>query len=109
MAHFIEKTTHGMDMFINDDDDKELRVHYRQDFEPYLNWSKMLRNDGLTDKGIKNEMWLYASIPPIVIMDLRYRFGIDVFNKDHQKKLLEVINKDYPYLKCTEKVHAVKH
>lgn len=72
------------------------------DVEPLLNVTKAIRNDGLTDKGIKEGWWLYAKVPAIVIMQMRQK-GIDFYNKDHEKRVLEEINTNYPYLKVTEK------
>jgi hypothetical protein len=86
-----------------------LQVHYRQDVEPVLELNKYERNNGLTDKGIKEDFWLYARIPAVVILKLLYEYGVDINNKDHFKKALDIINRDFPYLKTTEKHHSVKH
>src|SRR5688572_33414065 len=110
MAQFIEKTPNGLETWVDDDHEPGLSVHYRQDFEPILNHATQLRNDPtVSDKGIKQDFWLYAVLPPVVIMDLKIRLGIDVFNRNHQKRMLEVINRDYPWLKATNKTHEVKH
>jgi len=88
--------------------DNRLQIHYRQDVEPVLELAKTERINGLTDKGIKNDMWLYARIPPVVILKLKYEYGVDIFKKDHMKKAFEIINRDFPYLKTTKKRHTVK-
>lgn len=89
--------------------DGHLQIHYRQDVEPVLELAKTERINGLTDHGIKNDLWLYARIPPVVILDLKFKHGLDVFKRDHLKRVFDVINRDYPYLKCTEKRHTLKH
>ena len=110
MAQFIEKTANGLETWINDEHEPGLDIHYRQDFEPILDHATRIRNDPtISDKGIKQDFWLYAVLPPVIIMDLKIRLGIDVFNRDHQKRLFEVINRDYPHLKATQKRHTIKH
>ncbi len=109
MPAFIDKSPGGMETWVDQNEDSETRVHYRQDVEPTLNFAKALRNDGLTDAGMKRDLWLYASIPPVVIMKLRLEYGVDVFNKNHQKRLFELLNTEFRYLKTTEKMHTVKH
>lgn len=89
--------------------DGKLQIHYRQDVEPVLEYTKMLRNSGLADQGIKRDMWHYAQIPPVVIMEMRFKHGVDVFNRDHEKKVFELINREYPHLRTTNKWHWVKN
>ncbi len=88
--------------------DNRLQVHYRQDVEPLLDLAKEERNNGLTDQGIRDELWLYARIPPVVILKMKYEHGIDIFNKNHLKRAFELINTEYPYLKTTEKHHDLR-
>lgn len=88
--------------------DNRLQIHYRQDVEPVLELNKVERNNGLTDHGIKNDIWLYARIPPVVILKFKYEHGLDIFNKNHLKRVFELINTEYPYLKTTEKHHDLR-
>lgn len=88
--------------------DNRLQIHYQQDVESVLELNKVERNDGLTDYGIKNDLWLYARIPPVVILKMKYEYGVDIFKKDHLKKAFELINREFPYLKCTEKHHDLR-
>jgi hypothetical protein len=90
-------------------DEGRLQLTYKQDVEPVLELNAYERNNGLTDKGIKQDMWLYARIPAVVILKLKFEYGIDIFNKNDFKKAVDVINRDFPYLKCTDKHHALKH
>jgi hypothetical protein len=106
---FIEKSAGGLETWVDQNEDSETRVHYQQDVEPVLNYAKVLRNDALTDAGIKKDLWLYATIPPVVIMKLKLEYGVDVFNRNHQKRLFELLNTEFRYLKTTDKRHAVKH
>lgn len=70
------------------------------DVEPVLDFAKAMANEGLNRDDIQKGWWLYAKIPPIVIVQMRAK-GIDVFNEDHQQRMLAEINSRYPYLKCT--------
>lgn len=89
-----------------------LQIHYRQDVEPILDLAKYERNNGLADKHGKEsgqDIYLYARIPPVIILKLKYEYGVDVFKRDHMKRAFEIINRDFPLLKCTDKTHNMKH
>ena len=78
-----------------------------QDVEPYLKRNNELRkNADYTKQGIKNEFWHYASIPNSVIDIMSDKYDLDVFNKDQMKDVVKVINRDFPYLKVTDRHHA---
>lgn len=109
MPAFIEKAPSGLEHFVDQNEDEEERHHFQQDVQPVMDYAKALRNDGLTDSGIKREFWHYAILPPVVILKLRYEYGIDVFKRDHQKRMMEIINRDFPNCKTTNKMHTVKH
>ncbi len=83
-------------------------VAREQDVEGILDLNKHLRNDtGYSQKGMKNDWWHYATIPNILIEKWKAEEGIDVFNKDHKKKLFQKLNSpEYKYLRVTDKVHA---
>ena len=108
MAKFVEIDDRGVETW-EDMYDGKLQVHYRQDVEPLLEYTKRSRNDGLTDHGIKNDLWHYAQIPPVVILEMRFKHGLDVFNRDHLKKVFALINSEYPNLKMTNKTHVLAH
>jgi hypothetical protein len=89
-----------------------MQWHYRQDVEPILELAKYERLNGLADKAgkeAKQDIYLYARIPPVVILKLKYEYGIDVFKRDHMKRAMEIINRDFPHLKCTDKHHALRN
>ena len=69
--------------------------------------NKALQNsDSFTRKGIKAGWWEYANIPNILIEKWKNELGVDVFNKDHQKKVYSLLNQpEYRYLKTTTKMH----
>jgi len=90
-------------------DDMRQQYHYRQDVEGVLEVAKTERINGLTDGGIKKDLWLYARIPPVVILELRFKYGVNIFDRGHMKKAMQLINEHYPYCKTTEKRHTLAH
>ena len=52
-------------------------------------------------KGVKNSMAHYASIPVVVEMEMRKK-GIDIYDKNATKRIMQEIEQNYPYLKTTE-------
>lgn len=71
------------------------------DVEPVLDFTKGCANEaGLNREGIRAGWWLYALLPPIVILQMRAK-GINVFDQNDQKRMFEEINAHYPHLKCT--------
>lgn len=85
----------------------KVSIHYRQDVQPVLDYAKHLRNTNATDKGIKEEWWQWAIIPPVVQMALRKK-GIKLENwkKGAWKDAAKIIKRDYPYLLTTNKQHG---
>lgn len=109
MAKFVDINESNGVATYEDSYDGHIQLHYRQDVEPILEVAKAERINGLTDHGIKQDMWLYARIPPVVILEMRFKYGVDIFKRDHLKKAFELINREYPYLKTTEKRHTLAH
>jgi hypothetical protein len=81
-------------------------LSYEQDVSFFLDRMKAIRdNADISAKGMAEDWWLYASIPPVVEMELKKK-GLDLNNKDHMKAILREINANFPFLKATEKTHA---
>lgn len=82
-------------------------AHFRheQDVEPLLGHAMEARNTRQYEG--KHDMKFYCSIPVTVQIELRNK-GIDIYSKDPSmiRLMLQTINKDYPYLKMTDKVHV---
>lgn len=86
-----------------------LTITKSEDVEPLLDHHAELRNTRATDKGIKNGLWHYASIPVSVQYELLTKHGINIFRADDRKRMFDVINSEYPHLKTTNKTHSHKH
>lgn len=86
-----------------------LQLHYRQDVEPVLDLAQYERTHGLADKaGKKQELFLYARIPPVIQLEMKHKWGVDINDRNHLKRAFELINREYPRFKTTDKKHFLK-
>jgi hypothetical protein len=108
LAKFVDIDHRGVETW-EDVYDGHQQIHYRQDVEPILDYTRELRNSGLADRGIKKDMWHYAQIPPVVMMEWKNKYGVDLFNKDHLKAVYRLLNTEYQHLKTTTKNHSANH
>jgi len=75
-----------------------------QDLSGFLENMKRLRdNPDHWRRGAKEDFAHYATIPPVIEMEMRKK-GINIHDSTHTKRLLNEINTAYPYLKATDKV-----
>lgn len=110
MSSFVDyDPLRGVETWADGDESNRLQVHYRQDVEPVLETTKTERINGLSDqRWRKTGLALYARIPPVVILELKNKYGIDIFKRDHLKRAMSLIETEYPYCKSTDMVHTVK-
>jgi len=86
----------------------EMTLIRRADVEPVLDFAKDRANAvGKDTHGIKEGWWMYAKLPPIVILQMRAK-GIDVFNRDHQERMFQEINEHYPHLRTVNAMEGTK-
>lgn len=78
-----------------------------QDVQPFLDFAAELRNTQIPDGNFRKEGWLYACIPPVVQAQL-FKRGINIMDKNDNKKVVSTINTDYPYCKVTHRHHALR-
>lgn len=108
MPRFFDYNAHNgtwIEDEVNEDGDIVFKTS--QDVQPILDRAKEKRNSGQVDKGIKRGFWHYATIPPIVEMELRKK-GINMYDPNQTKEVLKEINQNYPYLKNTDLTHNIK-
>ena len=95
--------------------DQTMTLLRSADVEPVLDWAKAVKNEvGMNREDIAKGWWLYAKLPPIVILQMRAK-GINVFDQNDQGRMFAEINANYPNLKCTtgiergspEKIHKL--
>lgn len=83
------------------ENDQEYTIERYADVEPVLDFAKAVSNEvGMNREDIKKGWWLYAKLPPIVILQMRAK-GINVYDKNDQDRMYAEINSHYPHLKCT--------
>ena len=87
-----------------------MTIGYSADSKPILERNKILQNDAdFSKKGIKQEFWKYAEIPVEVQLHWLINKGVDINNRDHAKKMFELVNSpEYKYLKTTAGYHQPK-
>ena len=89
--------------FDMDESNGNIHITTDQDLTAFFERMKQMRRDSSErwNKGVKEEWLHYASIPSVVIMELKNK-GIDIFNPEDEKKILREINRNYPYLKTVD-------
>ena len=99
----------GVSCFFEYKDSTEVILTHEQDVSAILDRNKAMANDDdKTFRGIKNDWWHYASIPTVVEIEWRQKYGVDLADPTHKKKIFELLNHpDYKYLKTTNLVHTV--
>ena len=82
-------------------------LHRESDVSGILDYNKSLQNEEEhTRKGIKSGWWHYANIPNIIIEKWLNELGVNVYDKEHEKKVFSLLNQpEYKYLKTTTKMH----
>lgn len=63
-------------------------------------------DDSATQRGIKNDLWHYARVPNIVILEMKQKHGVDFFDRNHKKRVFELLNTEYKWCKTTDKNHT---
>lgn len=83
------------------ENDQQYTIERTADVEPVLDFAKaMSAQVGMNREDMKRGWWLYAKLPPIVIIQMRAK-GINVYDKNDQARMYAEINSNYPALKCT--------
>ena len=89
---------------------KKVVINHQQNVEKIRKSVEVLANDtDRTNAGIKNDMWHYARVPNIVIMEMKNKHGVDFFDRNDYPKVLQLLNTEYSMWKTTHKNHSVRH
>lgn len=88
----------------------ETIISYTSNSAPVIERNKLLANDpDFSHDGIKDGMWLYASIPVEVQLKWLIEDGIDIRNPEHGARMSEKLcDPMYRYLKTTTRNHKFK-
>lgn len=102
----FDKNSDGTTEYFNYDELTDITtITTVQDVSGTLDRLKSIRNETGDKSLIKEEFWHYATIPAVVEIELRNK-GINLYDKNDTKRILQEINQNYPYLKSTNKKHA---
>lgn len=91
----------GLRTDIDFDDKDRPRFRYTQHNQAHLDQNKRER-DSFSKSDRIGEFAKVASIPAIVIIELRDKHGLDINNKNHAKAIVKKIETDYQYLKTRD-------
>ncbi len=76
-----------------------------QDVSHFLDRMDAIRKTPeISQQGMKEDWWLYASIPTVVELELRKK-GLKLEDKNDMPAILREINMNYPYIRATNKWH----
>jgi hypothetical protein len=79
-------------------------VKYEQDVEDHFTVASRMRADtDLWKRGVKDSFAHAAFVPDVVIMDMLTRFGVNFYDKAQGKRVLQLIETEYPKCKTTDK------
>jgi Mor family transcriptional regulator len=92
--------------------DGVVELYHEQDCSQIIEQNKSRQADKtkfarqMRKKG--GDVWHYASVPNIVIMEWKKKLNVDLFNRNDEKKVLQLLNSpDYKWLRTSDKKHAV--
>lgn len=106
MAKTFEYNPDGSYYVMEDDNsDGSLLITQVQDVKPALDWARKQKNSGQNDLGgarDNGDMKHYATVSMGAIMEMR-KEGIDFWNKDHEKAMLQWIERKAPKCKVTNR------
>lgn len=101
----IDPITGMREYFDYDPINDQVRITSEQDVSGFLDRMNAIRNNPeISAKGIKEDWWLYCSIPQVVELELIKR-GLSLTNRDQIPEIIKIINTEFPYLKGTDKWH----
>ena len=89
--------------------DGKVTITHEQDIDDHLKRAHaQYVDEDLTRRGMKEDFWKYASLPNIVILEMKQKHGVDLHNKAHWPRIFKLLNTEYSRFKTTSKVHNVK-
>lgn len=95
----------GVSQFFDYDESTDIiNIRHEQDVSAILDNAKQLRSQAKTFGQI--EEWShYCTIPAIVELELRKK-GLKLTDRNDMPAIIREIERNYPYLKTTNKVHS---
>ena len=102
----FDQASHSKEVYHYDNQTGKAHIETVQNVEPYLKRNKALQNDQrFKERGKKQEFMHIATIPNNVVVMLKQKHGIDVFNKDDLPKLERLLmSNEFKYLRTVDKI-----
>lgn len=92
--------------FSYDHANDQFQIGHIQDCTPIIEDNKRAIIENDHQKQVKKGRVHYARIPNVVIMKWKQELGVDVFNRNHKKKVMQLLeDPDWKYLKRTTITH----
>lgn len=86
-----------------------MTITEEQDVQPYLDWAAELRSrPDYSRKGIKKDMWHYAKVPNVIIMEMKTKHGVDFFKEEDWPKVSRLLETEYSRFKTTHGKHLAR-
>lgn len=80
-------------------------IEESQDCSKILKYTQTLANDSsYKRRGIKSDWYHFATLPMAVVLELKDKYHLDVFNDDDLAKIEKVIARDYKRLLTVDKL-----
>lgn len=93
-----------------DEHTDQVTITHEQDVSSFLDRAHELSTDlDRSRRGIKNDLWHYAHVPNMVIMDMKLKHGVDFFDRSQAAKMFRLLNTEYKRTKVTNGTHEVKN
>ena len=94
------KTFHHYDSTTN-----QTHIEQTQDVQKILDYTKSKANDSsYKRRGIKSDWYHFARVPNTVILELKNKYNLDVFDKHDLPKVEKVLQRDYPKLLTVDRI-----
>lgn len=85
---------------------KKMFIETVQDTSAYIEKNKRLANDPeYKRKGIKNDLYHYASVPNSVLLEWKTKYGLDPFVEDDLPKIDKLLqSNEYRHLRTVDRL-----
>jgi hypothetical protein len=93
--------------FDHDESSNKTYIRTEQDVKPLLDLNMAYRNEGIKKLPSGAMLRHYASVPMTVILEMRAK-GIDFYDQNDARKVIQEIEANYPLLKVDNMRHGVK-
>jgi hypothetical protein len=110
MKRLLDYDPHtGVTEIFHADDTGDWAIETQQDVSAELDAAKYMRNDPYISRdGIRDGTWHYAHIPILVMNMMINEDGVNPLDPNNARKVGQLIDSKYPYLKLTTGKHVFK-